>query len=139
LVLCRADAATVPGAEHYLRQVVNNLLDNAIKFTPAGGRVEVRVEAAAGRAVLRVADTGAGIPPEDLSRIFERFYQVDKARGRENSRRGTGLGLSICAAIVAALRGEIEVASTPGRGSTFAVFLPLDPAGAALPESPCPA
>src|SRR5262249_5253214 len=85
----------VRGEETHLRQVVNNLLDNAIKFSPAGARVTVELGAEAGQAVLTVADTGIGIAPEDLPRIFERFYQSDKARPRRAEGRGTGLGLSI--------------------------------------------
>jgi signal transduction histidine kinase len=123
-------ALRVCGDEYHLRQVVNNLVDNAIKFNRAGGRVLVEVEAdGAAGARLRVADTGSGIPAEALPRVFERFYRGDKARQREPARRGTGLGLSICQAIVTALGGRIEVQSEPGAGSTFTVHLPLHAEG----------
>jgi signal transduction histidine kinase len=117
---------TVVGAEGHLRQVINNLVDNALKFTPPGGRVtvEVAAEPGDGQARMVVADNGTGIGPEDLPHIFERFYRGDKARHR-NGRHGTGLGLSICQSIVSALRGTIEVDSTPGHGSRFKVYLPL--------------
>jgi heavy metal sensor kinase len=113
--------------ENHLRQVINNLVDNAIKFTPPGGevRVEVGAQPEKNQATLCVADTGEGISPEDQSRIFERFYRSDKSRQHEAGRRGTGLGLSICQAIVTALRGTIAVDSIPGRGSRFTVSLPL--------------
>ncbi len=106
-----------------LAQVLTNLLDNAIRFTPGGG--EVRVSAAErDRGVeIRVQDNGAGIPAKDLPRIFERFFQVDRARG---PRRGSGLGLAIAQEIVQAHGGRIRAHSDgPGRGSTFTVWLPL--------------
>lgn len=120
-------AVTVPGDEFHLRQVVRNLIDNAIKFTPTDGRVDVAldVDADGRRARLTVRDSGIGIGAEDLPRIFERFYRADKARTRESHVGGHGLGLSICQSIVAALDGEIRVESTPGRGSAFTVILPL--------------
>jgi heavy metal sensor kinase len=120
-------AVPVPADEFYLREVVNNLIDNAIKFTPAGGRVVVEVGAAKGLAVLTVTDTGVGIPPEDVPRIFERFYRGNKSRSADAGRRGSGLGLSICRALVTGLGGEISVQSRPGQGSTFTVLLPLGP------------
>jgi heavy metal sensor kinase len=120
-------AVVVPGDEFHLRQVVRNLIDNAIKFTPDGGQVEVAiaVDGDGRRARLTVRDTGIGIPAADLPRIFERFYRADKARTREGRVGGHGLGLSICQSIVTALDGEIRVESTPGQGSTFTVVLPL--------------
>src|SRR5262249_4520016 len=116
----------VRGEGTYLRQAVNNLNDNAIKFSPAGAIVTVALSVAAesNEAVLTVSDTGMGIAADDLPRIFERFYQSDKARPRRG-RRGSGLGLSICHAIVTGLGGRISVDSTPGKGSTFRVYLPL--------------
>jgi heavy metal sensor kinase len=114
----------VAGDENHLRQLINNLLDNAIKFTPPGGSVTVDLSRRNGQAVLRVADTGGGIPPEELPRIFERFYRGDKSRQHANGRRGTGLGLAICKAIVAGHNGSIDVASAPGKGCTFTVDLP---------------
>ncbi len=107
-----------------LTEVLLNLLDNALKYTEDGGTVEVTVEAGDGMAVIRVLDTGLGIPPADLERIFERFYRVDRARSRALG--GTGLGLSIVKHIVEAHGGTVAVDSRLGRGSTFTVRLPLE-------------
>ena len=125
-VALAADTPRVPADPERLRQVFVNLLDNAIKFNAPGGRVTVSAERRDG--VLRVAiqDTGIGIPPADLPRIFERFYRVDKARSRQMG--GTGLGLSIVKHLVELHRGTVEVESRPGRGSVFTVCLPLGPA-----------
>lgn len=114
------------GDAHQLRQLVSNLLDNAIKFTTAGGRVKVALSDDAERRelVLLIADTGIGIAPQDLDRIFERFYQVDRARSRGVSRRGNGLGLSICAKIVEQHGGTIAIDSQPGSGTSIRVHLP---------------
>jgi two-component system phosphate regulon sensor histidine kinase PhoR len=109
--------------EEALRQILNNLIDNAVKYTPAGGRVTVtgRVE---GPVVLcEVTDTGPGIPAEHHSRLFERFYRVDKARSRELG--GTGLGLSIVKHLTQAMGGSVQVTSQVGQGSTFTVRLPI--------------
>lgn len=118
---------SVPGNRSLLGQVINNLLDNAIKYTPAGGRVFVEVgpEAASGRARLSVRDTGVGIPAELVPRVFDRFFRVDKARTKSPDCVGAGLGLSICQAVVAAHHGEIVCDSEPGRGTTFTVTLPM--------------
>lgn len=105
-----------------LREVLQNVLDNAVQYTPSGGRVTVRAAAAQGEVVIAVSDTGIGIPQADQERIFERFYRVDTARSREVG--GTGLGLSIAKHLVEAHGGRIEVESEVGRGSTFTVFLP---------------
>jgi two-component system phosphate regulon sensor histidine kinase PhoR len=107
---------------HAVEQIVRNLLDNACQYTEAGGRVKVCVDCDEQWAYLRVSDTGVGIPESDLGRIFERFYRVDKARSRAAG--GTGLGLSIVKHLVQRMDGEISVASTPGRGSTFTLKLP---------------
>jgi heavy metal sensor kinase len=117
----------VPGDEQHVRQVVRNLIDNAIKFTPAPGQVHLTLgtHAERRRAWLRVQDSGIGIASEDLPRIFERFYRADKSRTREARSGGHGLGLSICQSIVTALHGEIAVVSQPGNGSTFTVWLPM--------------
>jgi heavy metal sensor kinase len=122
--------AAVQGNEAHLRQVIHNLIDNALKFTPPGGRVLVTVtpRPAAGQAVLRVSDTGVGIAPEDLPHVFERFYRADKARSREQPGGGTGLGLSICQAIVTAHGGHLGVESKPGHGTAVTAALPLAPA-----------
>lgn len=126
--------STVPtvvegGNRHHLRQVLNNLVDNAIKFTPPGGRIDIQLRHDAGEqhAVLTVANTGPGVDPEGVSRIFERFYQADKSRQRDQNRRGTGLGLSICKTIVEAHGGTITAESVPDELTTFTVRLPLAP------------
>ncbi len=112
----------VRGDEARLRQVLYNLLDNAIKYTPEGGAVAVRCGRDGGEAVLAVRDTGVGIPPEHLHRVFDRFYRADKARTREQG--GAGLGLSIARSIAAAHGGRIELESALGKGATFIVRLP---------------
>ena len=104
------------GDENLLKQVWLNLLSNAIKFTPEGGKVKVLLSAEGNRAVIRVADTGIGIPEESLSKIFDKYYQV-------NAGNGNGLGLAICKRIVALCGGEISVASKVGEGSEFKVRL----------------
>jgi two-component system phosphate regulon sensor histidine kinase PhoR len=115
-------AVTVAGDEELLREVADNLIDNAIKYTPAGGSVRVRLTVQSREAVLEVIDTGIGIEPHEQTRVFERFYRVDKARSRDLG--GTGLGLSIVRHVVLAHRGTIELSSEPGRGSTFRVRIP---------------
>jgi heavy metal sensor kinase len=114
----------IGGDEGRLRQVFINLLDNALKNTPAGGEVTVRVRRRGEAVIVSVADTGVGIPPEHLAHIFDRFYRVDKARSRAEG--GTGLGLSIARSIVTAHGGSIDMASTPGQGTTCTVTLRLD-------------
>jgi len=106
-----------------LMQVVYNLLDNAIRHTPAGGSVTVEIEAGIGEVRLLVADTGPGIPPEEIGRIFDRFYRLDAARSRASG--GTGLGLAIVKTLVEAHNGRVSVASRMGDGSTFTVTLPV--------------
>jgi heavy metal sensor kinase len=113
--------APVLGDAGRLRQVFYNLLDNAIKYTPAGGAVKLGIKSEGENVVATVSDTGIGIPPEHLRHVFERFYRVDKARSREQG--GTGLGLSIARSIVAAHGGSIEAASGPA-GAAFTVTLP---------------
>jgi len=111
----------IEGDEARLEQVLVNLLDNAIKYTPPGGCVTVSARRHGSGVEIRVADTGVGIPEKDLQRIFERFYRVDNARSRELG--GTGLGLSIVKHIVQLHGGEIAVTSIPGKGSIFTVTL----------------
>ncbi len=103
-------------------QVVYNLVDNAMKYTPKGGTIRVSLDTQDGWAVLRVSDTGVGIPEDELPYIFDRFYRVDKAR---TGGSGVGLGLSICKEIINTCGGKIEVESTVGRGTTFTTYLPL--------------
>jgi heavy metal sensor kinase len=121
----RNGIAQVHGDPTRLREVFLNILDNGIKYTPEGGEVEVRIGRQSSNAVVVVQDTGAGIPSEHLPHVFDRFYRVDKARSRAEG--GTGLGLSIAQSIIAAHGGRIELASTPGQGTTFTVRLPAEP------------
>lgn len=111
------DAFWVEGDRQALRRLFLILLDNAVKYTPAGGRVEVRVSARGGNAAVSVADSGIGIAPEHLPRIFDRFYRVDRARSRREG--GAGLGLAIGRWIAEAHGGSLTVASEAGRGSCF--------------------
>jgi PAS domain S-box-containing protein len=122
-VLVPEEPVVVSGEEELLRQVVDNLMTNAIKYTPEGGSVRVRVGAHGAQGMVEVEDTGIGLAPEHHGRIFERFYRVDKARSRAAG--GTGLGLAIVKNVMLALDGNVSVESTPGRGSTFRILLPL--------------
>ncbi len=106
-----------------LEMVVQNLLDNAVKYTAPGGRVEVLAEERAGRCAVVIRDTGVGIEGRHLGRVFERFYRVDPGRSRDMG--GTGLGLAIVKHLVGGMGGEMQVESQPGVGSTFTVLLPL--------------
>jgi signal transduction histidine kinase len=108
-----------------IRQLLLNLVTNAVKYTPPGGEVELRLAAETDRAIIVVRDTGIGIATGDLEHIFERFWRADPARARTGDRPGTGLGLAIVEWIVDAHAGTIDVQSRPGRGSTFTVTLPL--------------
>jgi heavy metal sensor kinase len=110
------------GDEDLLRRMVMNLLDNAIKYTPAGGAVSVTLIEETGSVSIIVSDTGVGIPAESASHIFERFYRTNKARSRADG--GSGLGLSIAKWVAEAHRGTISFASQPGQGSTFTVIIP---------------
>jgi two-component system phosphate regulon sensor histidine kinase PhoR len=112
----------IRGSERDLRALVRNLVDNAVRYTGEGGRIDVRLASDDGAAVLRVSDTGIGIPSRDLPRVFERFYRVDRARSRETG--GTGLGLAIVRHVAENHGGSVEVDSELGRGTTFEVRLP---------------
>jgi signal transduction histidine kinase len=128
--VCQADLS---GSRQHLRQVVNNLIDNAVKYTPAGGEVCVQLESCEeGRCVrLTISDTGIGIAPEDVPRVFDRFFRADRSRSRTLSATGTGLGLSICQAVVMAHGGTIHCRSALHEGTTLEVVLPvLAPGGA---------
>ncbi len=110
------------GDEELVRRMVINLIDNAIRYTPEGGRVTVTLESRGGGIAIHIADTGAGIAPEVAAHVFERFYRGDKARSRQDG--GFGLGLAIVKWIAESHNGAVELASTPGVGSTFTVNLP---------------
>jgi len=118
-----AGAAQVLAEPERLRDVLSNLISNAVKYTPEGGRVTVATQADDSRVTLEVADTGIGIPPEDQEHLFEEFFRASNAR--EFVQEGTGLGLSIVREIVEAHGGQIACASEPGKGTRFTVTLPL--------------
>jgi heavy metal sensor kinase len=123
-ITCYAQpGVSVEGDPARLKQVIVNLLDNAIKYTPAGGRVRLSVTHSGADAVLEVSDDGIGIPEEALAHVFKRFYRVDGSRSREQG--GAGLGLSIVESICSAHGARVEVSSVPGQGSTFRVRAPL--------------
>lgn len=123
------DGAVVDGDEDRLRQVLANLVGNAVRHTPAGTPVELAVGRTGTHVVVEVRDHGPGIEPEHAARVFERFYRVDAARGRESG--GAGLGMAIVAAIVAAHEGIVDIGTTPGGGATVRMALPgADRAGA---------
>jgi two-component system OmpR family sensor kinase len=137
ITLDAARPVVVTGDEQRLRQVATNLVQNALRHTPAGTPVEVRVGVQGSSAILAVRDEGPGLSPEHAARIFERFYRADPSRSRESG--GTGLGLSIVKSIAEAHGGRARVETAPGRGATFVVVLPLaDPstAGGAGPDAP---
>jgi len=117
------ESLTVKGDHFKLRQLLLNVLDNAIRYTPSGGTVTGSLLRKNGNALVAVSDTGVGIPAEDLPHIFDRFYRVDKARSRAEG--GLGLGLAIASSIARLHGGGIEVESQVGRGSTFYISLPL--------------
>jgi heavy metal sensor kinase len=125
-----ATPVMIEGDRARLKQVVVNLVDNAIKYTPEGGAVQIKVKSAGVRAVLEVSDTGAGLAPEDAAHVFDRFFRADKTRSRFPD--GAGLGLAIVKSICNAHQGDVEVESSVGKGSCFRVRLPLA-AGQSLP------
>jgi two-component system phosphate regulon sensor histidine kinase PhoR len=116
------DAKTLTTDATKLHDIARNLIENAVNYTPDGGAIEVNADVREGRFVLTVADTGHGIAPDDLARVFERFYRVDKSRTRPG---GTGLGLSIVKHLVHVLDGEVAACNQPGGGALFTVTLPL--------------
>jgi two-component system phosphate regulon sensor histidine kinase PhoR len=123
LTLQNGAATWVSGDRDRLREVIVTVIDNALKYTPSGGRVDVRVQQHHRKASIVITDTGAGIPPESLAHIFERFYRADKARSRDEG--GTGLGLAIARHIVQAHGGDIHVESKVGTGTTVTIELRL--------------
>jgi two-component system phosphate regulon sensor histidine kinase PhoR len=127
----------VLGDQRAVEQIILNLVDNAVKYSPPSGRVELSAATEDGQVTLRVKDNGGGIEARHLSRIFERFYRVDKGRSREMG--GTGLGLSIVKHLATAMKGDVRCESTPGQGSSF--FLKLmkaDPSAVAPPRPSAP-
>src|SRR5262249_56540483 len=116
-----ADDVVVTADRTRLEQVAANLIDNAVKYTAPGGRVDVETRRSGDRALLMVRDTGQGIPPDERPRIFDRLFRGDSSR----TERGLGLGLSLVKAIVEAHGGTVAVDSDLGRGSTFTVSLPV--------------
>ena len=129
-----ASLPTVMGDGDRLAQVFTNLVENALKFTPSGGRVTLSARTVGGSVEIDVADTGAGIAPEALEHIFDRFYQADASRARRE-RQGAGLGLAIAREIVAAHGGKISVRSQLGQGATFTVSLPISQPAASTIQS----
>ena len=119
----RGPEVIIEADEDLLIQLLLNLLDNALKHTPAGGHIQVGWSLSGENVVLSIADTGSGITEEHMPHLFDRFYRVDQARGRADG--GAGLGLAICQWIAQAHGGTINVTSQPGRGSRFDVSLPV--------------
>ena len=122
LVCARSESCRVLATDDQLYQVIYNLVDNAVKYTPSGGRVETALYREGDQVILTVADNGIGIPEEDLPRVFERFYRVDKARSRAAG--GTGLGLSIVRDTVRRQGGSVTAGNRPGGGALFTVVWP---------------
>ena len=118
----KAAEYTIFGDETQLISMFTNLVDNAVKYTPPGGRVEVVGDSESSEITIRISDSGIGIPEAKIPRIFERFYRVDKARSKATG--GTGLGLSIVRHVAENHGGRVTVESSPGEGSTFTVYLP---------------
>ena len=121
LIVCISGAAVL-ATEGELHQILYNLAENAIKYNRPGGRVRVKAEPAEESTVITVEDNGIGIPPEELSNVFKRFYRVDKARSRAAG--GTGLGLSIVSDTVSRRGGAIRAENVPGGGTRFIVTMP---------------
>jgi signal transduction histidine kinase len=125
LRLGEIDQILVCGDRDRLKQVLVNLVGNAIKYTPQGGVVDIGLRKEENKAQVTVSDNGPGIPPEDLPHIFERFYRGEKSRTRSKDGKGFGLGLSIAYWIVRSHGGKIEVDNNEPSGTTFTVWLPL--------------
>ncbi len=131
--LGREDQARVRGDADRLKQMLLNLVSNAIQYTPPQGTVTLSLQCVGDQARLTVSDTGPGIPQEELPHIFERFYRVDRSR-RRAQQGGAGLGLSIAYWIARSHNGQIEVASEVGKGTTFSIWLPLASAPSMSPH-----
>ena len=123
LLLAQSQPAAVRGDRDRLYQLFFNLIDNAVEYTPEGGRATVSLAVEDDQAVVRFEDSGIGIPDADLPHVFDRFYRVSKDRSPETG--GSGLGLSICRMIAESHKGSIGVTSRLGEGSTFTVHIPL--------------
>jgi heavy metal sensor kinase len=123
VILGHIAPATVNGDELRLRELLLNIVDNAVKYSHPGGTVRIDLTVAGNQARVAVTDQGIGLPPEVHKRIFDRFYRTDEARA--HNKKGTGLGLAICAWITEAHKGRIDVQSEVGKGSTFTIMLPL--------------
>src|SRR5205823_5398146 len=123
LMLQHITPARVYGDADQLKQILVALLDNALKYTPNAGSIALSLTTTENHAIIKVSDTGIGILPADVPHIFERFYRADRARSRD--RGGSGLGLAIVRSIVQEHQGTIDVESTPGKGSTFTLKLPM--------------
>jgi signal transduction histidine kinase len=132
-VAISSNGTTVRGSEPLLRRLLENLADNAVKYTPPKGRISIALREEGPDAVLTVADDGIGIEPDELARVFDRFWRSDWSRERP----GSGLGLSIAKAVAEAHGGSIEASSEPGAGTIFTVRLPVLRVAAA-PEEPVP-
>jgi len=119
----RNDGVQIIGDPVRLRQLLRALVSNAVRYTDPGGQISIRSERGAREIEISIEDTGIGIPPDSIDRIFDRFYRVDEARSRAHG--GSGLGLAIAKWIAEAHQGSINVRSTPGKGSCFTVHLPI--------------
>jgi two-component system, OmpR family, sensor kinase len=129
LKLGEIDQVLVSGDPDRLKQVLVNLVGNAIQYTPSGGEVVLSLSKSDNQAKLTISDTGPGIPPEDLPHVFERFYRAEKSRTRSLDGKGFGLGLSIAYWIIKNHHGRIDVNSHQGKGTTFCIWLPLAEGG----------
>ena len=119
---CEGEIPDVNGDRERIEQVITNIVSNAVKYTPDGGKIDMLVGTSGKNVFVRVTDNGIGIPEKDLPRLFDRFYRVDKARSRESG--GTGLGLSIAQEILNQHKGRIEISSEYGKGTSVLITMP---------------
>ena len=119
---CEGEIPDVNGDRERIEQVITNIVSNAVKYTPDGGKIDMLVGTSGKNVFVRVTDNGIGIPEKDLPRLFDRFYRVDKARSRESG--GTGLGLSIAQEILNQHKGSIEISSEYGKGTSVLITMP---------------